>query len=95
MTATEQMATLEAVAAPALSADPWPEMLTVTTTLSVEVPVMNMTVRELFRLDKGSIVASSKSSTSNVPLFVGKKMIAWGEFQVVGETLALRLAELA
>jgi flagellar motor switch protein FliN len=70
-------------------------MLLVPTTLSVEVQVVNLNVRELFRLEKGSVVASVQTAGANVPLYVGKKLIAWGEFQVVGENLALRVAELA
>ena len=89
-----------ALAAPASAAlakpiDLWPQLLFVSTSLSVHVPLLNLTVRELFRLDKGSIVASSQPSGANVPLCVGARVIAWGEFQVFGDNLALRIAELA
>jgi flagellar motor switch/type III secretory pathway protein FliN len=79
--------------APAL--DVWREMLAVTTMVSVEVPIVGLTVRELFRLEKGSIVTSYQFSTANVPMVIGGKLLAYGEFQVVGENLALRVAELA
>ena len=95
------MATPQAVnavttsAAPTASVDPLTALLQVPTTLSVDVQVVNLNVRELFRLEKGSVVASVQMAGANVPLYVGKKLIAWGEFQVVGENLALRVAELA
>jgi flagellar motor switch/type III secretory pathway protein FliN len=76
------------------SGDPFAQVMLVPATLTVEVPVVNLSVRELFRLEKGSVVASAQSAGANLPLFVSKKLIAWGEFQVVGENLALRVAEL-
>lgn len=63
--------------------------------MTVESPVIGLTVRELFRLEKGSIVTTSQSSETNVAVRAGGALIGWGEFQVVGEKLAVRLAELA
>lgn len=62
--------------------------------LTVEVPVVALTVRDLFRLEKGSIVATSQPAGANVPIQIGKALVAWGEFQVFGEKLAVRMAEL-
>jgi flagellar motor switch/type III secretory pathway protein FliN len=63
--------------------------------LQVEVPVIAMTVGELFRLDKGSLVNTAQLTGANVPLVVGGRLLAWGEFQVIGDRLAVRVAELA
>jgi flagellar motor switch/type III secretory pathway protein FliN len=70
-------------------------MLSVHATLSVEVSIVRLTVRELYCLEKGSLVGSSAASGENVPLLAGGKLIAWGEFQVIRDNLALRIAELA
>jgi flagellar motor switch/type III secretory pathway protein FliN len=80
---------------PAEIASDWGELLLVATVVMVEVPVAKLTVRELFRLHAGSVVAASQLSGAHVPVVVGGKVFAWGEFQVVGEHLALRIAELA
>ena len=80
---------------PAQNPDPWVEMLRVRATLSVEVPVVQLTVRELYCLVAGSVVATGSASGENVPLRAGGRLIAWGEFQVIGDQLALRIAELA
>ena len=90
-----QTPAIEVAANPAPPLESWPEMLAVSAMVSVEVQIVGLTVRELFRLEKGSIVASSQFSTANVPLVIGGKLIAWGEFQVVEDTLAWRVAELA
>jgi flagellar motor switch/type III secretory pathway protein FliN len=63
--------------------------------VQVEVPVVAMTVGDLFRLDKGAIVNTAQLTGANVPLRVGGRLLAWGEFQVIGDHLAVRVAELA
>lgn len=77
------------------SADPLAGLSRVPAFLTVEVPVVGLTVRDLFRLEKGSIIATAQSTGANVPLRIGGRLLAWGEFQVAGERLALRVAELA
>jgi flagellar motor switch/type III secretory pathway protein FliN len=83
-------------APPALPAvnDPFAAFLHIPAAITVEVPVVALTVRDLFRLEKGSIVATSQASGANVPVNVASTLIAWGEFQVFSEKLAVRLAEL-
>lgn len=95
MPAPQTVKTLEPPVKSMDNLDPLAAVLLVPTTLSVEVQIGKLNVRELFRLEKGSVVASVQAAGANVPLYVGKKLIAWGEFQVVGENLALRVAELA
>jgi flagellar motor switch/type III secretory pathway protein FliN len=75
--------------------DSWGELLQVPTTVTVDVPIAKLTVRELFRLQKGSVLASAQLSGVQVPIVVSGRLIAWGEFQVSGDHLALRIVELA
>lgn len=64
------------------------------TAVTVEVSVVGLTVRELYRLEVGSIVTTAQPSGANVPVQAAKALLAWGEFQVFGDKLAVRLAEL-
>jgi flagellar motor switch/type III secretory pathway protein FliN len=89
------VANARAIVPPSSPPDPWPQLVLVPALVSVHVPVAHLTVRELFRLGQGSILVTSQASGANVPLCVGAKVLAWGEFQVVGDNLALRIAELA
>jgi flagellar motor switch/type III secretory pathway protein FliN len=73
----------------------WGELLQVPTTVTVDVPIAKLTVRELFRLQKGSVLASTQVSGVQVPIAISGRLIAWGEFQVAGDHLALRIVELA
>jgi flagellar motor switch/type III secretory pathway protein FliN len=75
--------------------DGWGELLQVPTMVTVDVPIAKLTVRELFRLQKGSVLASAQVSGVQVPIAISGRLIAWGEFQVAGENLALRIVELA
>lgn len=77
------------------SAGSFASFLHVPVQVQVDVPVVALTVGDLFRLDKGSILNTSQLTGANVPLRVGGRLLAWGEFQVVGDRLAVRVAELA
>lgn len=74
--------------------DPFTAFLHIPAPVTVEVPVVALTVRDLFRLEKGSIVTTSQSAGANIPVNIAKILIGWGEFQVFGDRLAVRLAEL-
>jgi len=63
--------------------------------LSLEIPTINFTVGDLLRLQKDSIVETACLSTSDIPLRANGLLIAWAEFEVIGNRLALRITELA
>jgi len=62
--------------------------------LSVEVPIPRFTVRKLLDLAPGVILDTCFEEGSHVPVLVNGQMIAWGEFDVLDEILAIRLTEL-
>jgi flagellar motor switch protein FliN/FliY len=63
--------------------------------LSLEIPIVNFTVGDLLRLGKDSIAETPCLSTSDIPLRVNGLLIAWTEFEVIGNRLAVRITELA
>jgi flagellar motor switch/type III secretory pathway protein FliN len=63
--------------------------------LSLEIPVVNFTVGDLLHLGKDSIAETACLSTSDIPLRANGLLIAWTEFEVIGNRLALRITELA
>ncbi len=63
--------------------------------LSLEIPVNEFTLGELLRLQKGSVVATAIRSTEEVPLNVNQRLIAWIQFEMIGDRLAARITELA
>ncbi len=62
--------------------------------LSVEIPIQHFTVRQLLDLGPGAILDTRYEEGSHVPVIVNGEVIAWGEFDVVEESLAIRLTEL-
>jgi flagellar motor switch/type III secretory pathway protein FliN len=64
-------------------------------TLTVEIPVPAFTLEDLMNLHSGSIVKTLHQSSSDVPLRVNGKLIAWAKFEVDGDRLASRITELA
>ena len=63
--------------------------------LSLEIPVSEFTLGDLLRLQKGSVVATTIRSTEEVPLNVNQQLIAWIQFEMIGDRLAARITELA
>lgn len=63
--------------------------------LSLEAQVVKFTVGDLLRLSRGSIVETSCPAASEVPLRANGLLIAWTEFEVIGNRLAVRIREFA
>ncbi|HTR65153.1 MAG TPA: FliM/FliN family flagellar motor C-terminal domain-containing protein [Terriglobales bacterium] len=77
------------------SADPWLHVLKLPCRLTVELPLPEFTVKTLMRLEPGTVIDSHWSVNDDVPLRVNGEVVAWSEFEVVGNRLAVRLTELA
>ncbi|ADW70918.1 FliM/FliN family flagellar motor switch protein [Granulicella tundricola] len=63
-------------------------------TLALEVSVVGFTVGSLLKLTKGSLVQTSCHQSTDIPLHVNGILMAWTEFEVVGERLAARITDL-
>ena len=63
--------------------------------LTVEVPVPGFTIADLLKMSAGTVIASGCGAMSDVPLRVNGQLIAWTEFDVVEDRLAVRITELA
>jgi flagellar motor switch protein FliN len=76
-------------------ADRWLRVEALPCLLTVEIPMPGFTVGDLLRLERGRIVASRWTVGQDVPLRINDELIAWSEFEVVQNHLAVRLTELA
>jgi len=75
--------------------DPLDTMPWLPFTVSIELPVVRFTIGDLLRLTQGSIVETACHHTSDLPLRVNQLLIAWTEFEVVGDRLAVRITDQA
>ncbi|MDQ2925799.1 MAG: FliM/FliN family flagellar motor C-terminal domain-containing protein [Acidobacteriota bacterium] len=64
-------------------------------TLALDIPVIKFTVGDLLALTKGSIVETAYHQSSDLPLRVNGQLVGWTEFEVVGDSLAVRLTDLS
>ncbi|MBZ5655250.1 MAG: FliM/FliN family flagellar motor C-terminal domain-containing protein [Acidobacteriia bacterium] len=76
-------------------ADPWVRVEPLPCLLTVEIPVPGFIVSDLVHLENGRIIATRWTVGQDVPLRVNGALIAWSEFEVVQDRLAVRLTELA
>lgn len=63
-------------------------------TLALEVPVVGFTVGYLLKLQPGSLVQTACHQSTDIPLHVNGILMAWTEFEVVGDRLAARITDL-
>lgn len=78
-----------------LVAERWQCVETLPCLLTVEISVPVFTVGDLVHLERGRIVATPWIVGQDVPLRVNDELVAWSEFEVVNNHLAVRLTELA
>jgi flagellar motor switch/type III secretory pathway protein FliN len=62
--------------------------------LDVRVPLPDFRVADLLDLAPGRVVASEWPSSDDVPLSCGDVRLVWAEFEVVDQTLAVRVTRL-
>jgi flagellar motor switch protein FliN len=77
------------------AAEPWARVEALPCLLTVEIPVPGFTVSDLVHLEPGRIIATRWTVGQDVPLRINGELIAWSEFEVVQDRLAVRLTELA
>jgi flagellar motor switch/type III secretory pathway protein FliN len=79
---------------PDVSVALWDEAGWLPCELSVELPVHGFSVRDLLELTAGSLVQTAWKNSEDAPLRVNGWQIGWVEFELIGESLGVRLTEL-
>jgi flagellar motor switch protein FliN len=77
------------------AADSWARVEMLPCLLSIEIPVPNFTVADLVTLTAGRLVDTRWTVGEDVPLRINGELIAWSEFEIVNNHVAVRLTELA
>jgi flagellar motor switch/type III secretory pathway protein FliN len=72
----------------------WAPVLTLPCELTVDLPVRGFRLGALLQLEPTSVIDTHWQLSADVPLRVNGELIAWGEFEVVGDRLGIRLIEL-
>jgi flagellar motor switch/type III secretory pathway protein FliN len=74
--------------------DTWAQVLLLPCRLTVDVPLPGFTVADALRLQPSSVINSHWTVGADIPLRLNGELIARGEFEVVGDHLAVRLTEM-
>jgi flagellar motor switch protein FliN/FliY len=75
--------------------DPWVRVGDLPCLLTVEISIAGFRVADLVQLVPGRIIATRWTVGLDVPLLMNGAVIAWSEFEIVQNRLAVRLTELA
>jgi flagellar motor switch protein FliM len=63
--------------------------------LTSRIPLTAFKVRDLLLLQRGQLIQSDWSTTEDIPVKIGRVQLAWSEFEVVEDSMAMRLTRLA
>ena len=72
----------------------WPMISRLPVKLSVSIPLDRFRVRDLVGLAPGQTVRSVWPASEDLPLRADTLQLSWGEFEVVGQRMAVRLTRL-
>lgn len=72
----------------------WEAVNSLQCTLSVDVAVPGITIGDLLKLDVGSIVSTYHSKSDPAPVLVNGVTVARGDFEAIGDRLAVRISEI-
>ncbi|MFZ3342193.1 MAG: FliM/FliN family flagellar motor C-terminal domain-containing protein [Terriglobales bacterium] len=75
--------------------DPWTRVEPLPCLLSIEIGVPGFTVGDLVSLQAGGLIDTRWTVGADVPLLINGELIAWSEFEIVNNHVAVRLTELA
>jgi flagellar motor switch/type III secretory pathway protein FliN len=73
----------------------WSQVQKLACEFTVDVPFPRFKIADALSLGRQTVLNSLWRVGKDVPLRVNGELIAYGEFEVVGERLAVRLTELA
>lgn len=73
----------------------WSEAMWLPCDLTVDLSIPKFTVGDILRLDLQSLINTKWNQNADVPIRINGHLIAWAEFEVVGDRLAVRVTRLA
>jgi len=73
----------------------WSEAVWLPCDLTVELSIPKFSVGDVLRLDLQSVINAKWNQNADVPIRINGHLIAWAEFEVVGDRLAVRVTRLA
>ena len=76
------------------ASEAWMQVQNLPCSLTLDLPLPGVKVKDLLQLQPGSVLDSGWKVGADLPLRVNGTLVAWSEFEVVGQRLAARVTEL-
>jgi flagellar motor switch/type III secretory pathway protein FliN len=73
----------------------WSPVLGLPCEFIVDLPVPGFKIADLLKLRAGAVINAHWRVGQDVPMRLNGTLVGWGEFEVMGNSLAVRLTELA
>ena len=73
----------------------WEPAMSLDCRLTLELPIPRFTVGDLLRLREQDVFDTGWGQAKDLPLRVNGTLLAWTEFELLGERLAVRITEIA
>jgi len=73
----------------------WERAMDLPCQLAIDMPLPRFKIGDWLRLQRESVIDSHCPLSADVPLRANGVLIAWAEFEVVGNRLAVRVTKLA
>ncbi len=61
--------------------------------IGVELDRRMLTIRELLDLQPGSIIQLKRSAGENIDIYVGRRLVAYGEIVIIENTMGVRITD--
>jgi flagellar motor switch protein FliN/FliY len=61
--------------------------------IEVELDRRVLTIRELLELEAGSVIGMTRSAGENIDLYVGGKLVGYGEIMLIESNIVVRITD--
>lgn len=61
--------------------------------VGVELDRRFLKIREILDLQEGSVIAMSRSAGENIDIYIGRKLVAFGEIVIIENTMGVRITD--
>ncbi len=61
--------------------------------IAVELDRRQIKIRDILAFDEGSIIELGRSAGENIDIYIGKKLVAYGEIVIIENTMGVRITD--
>jgi flagellar motor switch protein FliN/FliY len=61
--------------------------------VAIELDRRTMKIRELLELQAGSIIEMERSAGENIDIYIGKRLVGFGEIVIIENTIGVRITD--